>query len=119
MLATADVATATPWAGLQHGPLGAGASLVGSTAVPPGPSAVAVDAATHTVYVASGNNPDGRASGGNTVSVIDARRCNAHAVSRCAGPWPTITVGDLPSAIAVDAATDTVYVTTAATTPSP
>ena len=50
---------ATLWAGLQHGPLGAGASLVGSTPVPPGPSAVAVDAATHTVYVASGNDQDG------------------------------------------------------------
>jgi DNA-binding beta-propeller fold protein YncE len=46
--------------------------------------------------------------------VIDARRCNARAVSRCAGPWPTITVGELPSAVAVDAATHTVYVTTLA-----
>ena len=105
--------TATPWAAWRHGPLGAGASLVGATAVPPSPSAVAVDAATHTVYVASGNNADGPAPGGDTVSVIDARRCNAHALSRCAGPWPTITVGELPSAVAVDAATHTLYVTTA------
>jgi DNA-binding beta-propeller fold protein YncE len=43
--------------------------------------------------------------------VIDARHCNAQDVSRCKGPWPTITVGDLPSSIAVDQATDTVYVT--------
>ena len=105
---------ATLWAGWQHGPLGAGASLVGSTPVPRGPSAVAVDAATHTVYVASGYNLDGPNAGGNTIAVIDARRCNARAVSRCTGPWPTITVGELPSAVAVDAATHTVYVTTLA-----
>jgi DNA-binding beta-propeller fold protein YncE len=112
VLSPAASASTTPWAGWQHGPLGAGASLVGSTAVPRGPSAVAVDAATHTVYVVSGNNPDGPTAGGNTISVIDARRCHARDVSRCGGPWPTITVGDLPSAIAVDAATHTVYVTT-------
>jgi DNA-binding beta-propeller fold protein YncE len=110
--AVAAPATATPWAGWQRGTLGAGASLVGSTAVPPGPSAVAVDAATHTVYVASGNNQNGPNAGGNTVSVIDARRCNAREVSRCAGPWPTIIVGDLPSAIAIDGAAHTMYVTT-------
>jgi DNA-binding beta-propeller fold protein YncE len=45
------------------------------------------------------------------VSVIDDRHCNARAVSRCKGPWPTITVGDLPAGVAVDQATDTVYVT--------
>ena len=43
--------------------------------------------------------------------MIDTRHCNAQDVSRCKGPWPTITVGDLPGGIAVDQATDTVYVT--------
>jgi DNA-binding beta-propeller fold protein YncE len=104
--------TATPWTAWRQSPLGAGASLVGATAVPPGPSAVAVDAATHTVYVASGNNQNGPNAGGNTVAVIDARRCHAREISRCAGPWPTITVGDLPSAIGIDVATHTIYVTT-------
>ena len=58
-----------------------------------GPSALAVDPATHTIYVANGNNDNGPDAGGDTVSVIDARRCNAQDVSRCKGPWPTITVG--------------------------
>ena len=106
--------TATPWAAWRHGPLGSGASLVGSTAVGPGPSAVAADPATHTIYVVSGNNPDGPSADGNTVSVIDARRCNARTVTRCAGPWPAITVDGVPSAVAVDPATHTVYVTTVA-----
>jgi DNA-binding beta-propeller fold protein YncE len=70
-----------------------------------------VDAATHTIYVANGSNPSGPNAGGNTVSVIDARHCTAQDVSRCKGPWPTVKVGNLPSSIAVDQATDTVYVT--------
>jgi DNA-binding beta-propeller fold protein YncE len=73
---------------------------------------VAVDRATDTIYVANGFNPNGPTNaGGDTVSVIDGRHCNARDVSRCKGPWPTIKVGNLPSNIAVDQATDTVYVT--------
>jgi YVTN family beta-propeller protein len=72
---------------------------------------VALDPATHTLYVANGSNPAGPNAGGNTVSVIDDRRCNAQDVSRCKGPWPTITVGNLPAGVAVDQKTDTVYVT--------
>jgi DNA-binding beta-propeller fold protein YncE len=88
-----------------------GSALVGSAPVQPGPSAVAVDRATNTIYVANGFNPNGPTNaGGDTVSVIDGRHCNAQTVSGCKGPWPTITVGDLPSNIAVDQATDTVYV---------
>lgn len=48
-----------------------------------------------------------------TVSVIDTRHCQAQDISLCHGAWPTITVGNLPSSIAVDQATDTVYVTNA------
>jgi DNA-binding beta-propeller fold protein YncE len=89
-----------------------GSALVGSAPVQPGPSAVAVDRATNTIYVASGNNANGPTNaGGDTVSVIDGRHCNALDVSRCKGPWPTVNVGDLPSSVAVDQATDTVYVT--------
>jgi DNA-binding beta-propeller fold protein YncE len=73
---------------------------------------VAVDRATDTIYVANGFNPDGPTSaGGDTVSVINGATCNSRDVSRCRGPWPTIKVGNLPSDIAVDQATDTVYVT--------
>jgi DNA-binding beta-propeller fold protein YncE len=97
-------------AGLAASP-GSGSALVGSAPVGNGPSELALDPATHTIYVANGNNDNGPNAGGNTVSVIDARRCQALDVSRCTGPWPTITVGNQPSTIAIDQTTDTVYVT--------
>jgi DNA-binding beta-propeller fold protein YncE len=87
-----------------------GSALVGSAPAGKGPSVVALDTATHTIYVANGNNANGPNAGGDTVSVIDARHCSAQDVSRCQGPWPTITVGHLPAGIAVDQKTDTVYV---------
>jgi DNA-binding beta-propeller fold protein YncE len=95
---------------------GFGSALVGSAPTGNGPSLLAVNPATHTIYVSNGENNNGPSAGGDTVSVIDARHCNAHDVSRCKGPWPTITVGngtpgDLPSGIAIDRKTDTVYVT--------
>jgi DNA-binding beta-propeller fold protein YncE len=89
---------------------GLGSAQVGSAPTSTGPSELALDPATHTIYVANGNNDNGPNAGGDTVSVIDARRCDAQNVSRCKGPWPTITVGKLPSGIAVDQQTDTVYV---------
>ena len=81
------------------GPFGSfGSALVGSAAVQPGPSAVAVDRATNTIYVANGNNANGQVSpGGDTVSVIDGRRCNGLDDPQCEGPWPTMTVGNVPS----------------------
>jgi DNA-binding beta-propeller fold protein YncE len=100
-----------PTAGPLTGSSGFGSALVGSAPVGNGPSAVALDAATHTIYVANGSNLNGPNAGGNTVSVIDARHCNAQDVSRCKGRWPTITVGNLPAGVAVDQKTDTVYVT--------
>ena len=96
---------------------GFGSALVGSAPTGNSPSLLALSPATHTIYVANGENNNGASTGGgDTVSVIDARHCNAHDVSRCKGPWPTITVGnrtlgDLPSGIAIDRKTDTVYVT--------
>jgi DNA-binding beta-propeller fold protein YncE len=67
------------------------------------PGAVAVDDATGTVYVAN--------SGGNTVSVINARTCNAVRHSGCGQTPPAIAVGPEPLGIAVNQITDTVYVT--------
>jgi DNA-binding beta-propeller fold protein YncE len=90
---------------------GFGSALVGSAPVGNGPSELALDPATDTIYVANGNNDNGPNAGGNSISVIDARHCNAQDVSRCSGPWPTITVGNQPSTIAIDRRTDTVYVT--------
>jgi DNA-binding beta-propeller fold protein YncE len=113
MLMAAVAAQAKPLqaaAGLATSP-GFGSALVGSAPVGKGPSELALDPATHTIYVANGNNDNGPNAGGNTVSVIDARHCDAQDVSTCKGPWPTITVGNLPSTIAIDQHTDTVYVT--------
>jgi DNA-binding beta-propeller fold protein YncE len=97
------------------GPLGVdfgfGSALIGAAPTQPGPSLLAVDPATHTVYVVNGDNADGPNQGGDTVSVIDTRHCSAADVSRCRGPWPTVTVGYDPTSVAVDRATDTVYVT--------
>ena len=93
------------------GPGSLGTATVGSAPVGAGPSVLAIDPATHTLYVANGHNDNGpRSAGGDTLSVIDTRHCRAEDVSRCHGPWPTITVGNLPGAIAVDQASDTVYV---------
>ena len=89
------------------------AASVGVIPVAPQPSAVTIDPATHTAYVASGLNLNGGDFNGNTVTVVDTRRCNAHGVAHCPGPWPTITVGHEPGSIAVDATTGTVYVTSA------
>jgi len=84
---------------------------VGSAPAGVGSSAVAVDPGTTTIYVGNGNNANGPVPGGNTVSVIDGRRCNALTVRGCAGPWPTVTVGNEPSTLTVDLTTHTVYVT--------
>ncbi len=66
------------------------------------PQAVAVDAATDTIYVADLN--------GNTVSVIDGATCNATVTRGCGQAPATVPVGDGPDGIAVNASTDTVYV---------
>jgi DNA-binding beta-propeller fold protein YncE len=89
-------------------------ALVGSAPVGSGPDFTAVDPATHTLYVTNGFNENGNPDGGNTVSVIDVRHCQADDVSRCKGPWPTLTVGSDPnadpSAVTIDQQTDTLYV---------
>ena len=41
--------------------------------------------------------------------MIDGRRCDARSVAGCRGPWPTLTVGNEPSALAIDAAHDTLF----------
>ncbi len=69
------------------------------------PQAVAVDERTHTVYVA-----DWGGGSGNTVSVINAATCNATNHSGCGQTPATITVGGGPFDLAINEATDTVYV---------
>jgi DNA-binding beta-propeller fold protein YncE len=67
------------------------------------PTGLAIDQATATLYVTD--------NGGNTVSVINAGTCNATDQAGCTQTPPTVTVGAGPFAIAVNATTDTVYVT--------
>jgi YVTN family beta-propeller protein len=67
------------------------------------PDGIAVDPLTHTAYVVNG--------GDGTVSVIDTRKCAAQYAAHCPTTLPTIHGVDAPHGIAVDAATDTVYVT--------
>ena len=67
-----------------------------------GPSAIAVDQATRTVYVANFND--------NTVSVVNGAACNATRTSGCGQTPPVTAVGSAPVAIAIDQAVGTVYV---------
>jgi DNA-binding beta-propeller fold protein YncE len=71
------------------------------------PFAVAIDQQTDTVYVA---NADFGASSPATVSVINGATCNAHVTSGCAQTPAAVTVGFTPYGVAVDEATDTIYV---------
>jgi DNA-binding beta-propeller fold protein YncE len=67
-----------------------------------GPADVAVDPVTDTVYVTNGN--DG------TLSVINGATCNGTDTTGCGKTPATDTVGPSPNQLAVDSATDTIYV---------
>ena len=69
------------------------------------PQSVAEDVSTRTLYVAN--------SGDNTVSVVNVAECSSADVAGCARTSSTISVGNLPLGVAVDQATDTVYVANA------
>ncbi|MFZ0130431.1 MAG: YncE family protein [Candidatus Dormiibacterota bacterium] len=73
-----------------------------TTTVGAGPAGIAVDAATHTVYVTSQND--------DTLSVINGATCNASVRSACGRNWPTVSTGTFPQAVAIDQRTRTVYV---------
>jgi YVTN family beta-propeller protein len=66
------------------------------------PYGVAVDPVNKTVYVTAGAD--------NAVSMIDARTCRAGNTSGCGQKPPTVTVGNAPTAIAIDQNSNTVYV---------
>lgn len=63
---------------------------------------LALNAATHTLYASN--------LGGNTLAVIDASACNAMITAGCSQTPETVTVGNGAAGIAIDQATDTVYV---------
>ena len=66
------------------------------------PQFLAVDTADHTVYVAN--------SASNTISVIDARTCNARVTSGCGHVRATIPLGPGPFAVAIAERTHSIYV---------
>src|SRR3954471_7373257 len=66
------------------------------------PQSAAFDPATQTVYIA--NQDD------NTVSVLDARHCNARDTSGCATTPPTIAIGAAAFSMAINPATHSVNV---------
>jgi len=70
-----------------------------------GARGIAVDEATHTVYVAN--------TAADTVSVIDGATCNASVHTGCRQHAPQAPVGLSPRRVAVDEVTSTVYVTNA------
>jgi YVTN family beta-propeller protein len=70
-----------------------------------GPAFAAENYRTHTLYV-----PD---SEDGTVSVVNLATCSSLNVSGCARQSPVIRVGNLPLGLAVDQATNTVYVANA------
>ncbi len=72
--------------------------------VPGGPEFLAFDSVTHTVYVADTNS--------GMVSVLDTRTCNAQSTKGCTRPLGTVSAGAGAFPIAVDQATNTVYVGT-------
>jgi DNA-binding beta-propeller fold protein YncE len=72
------------------------------------PDALAVDQATDTVY--STNLQDSHGNPGDTVAVINGATCNAEVITGCKRTPPTVKVGSGPFGIAVDQATDTIYV---------
>jgi YVTN family beta-propeller protein len=68
-----------------------------------GPDGIAVNPATHTIYVANVTD--------DTVSVLDTDTCNATVSSGCRTPHPRLLrTGKSPRWVTVDQATDTVYV---------
>ena len=73
-----------------------------------GPDAIAVDASTHTVYVA--NTPV------DTLSLLDASSCNATTTTGCrALHSDTMGTGQTPQSVTLDPATATAYVLNLAT----
>jgi hypothetical protein len=66
------------------------------------PQQIEVDETTNTIYVV--NQGDG------TVSVGNGAVCNASNTSGCNQSWPTVTVGQLPQALALNPTNHTLYV---------
>ena len=77
--------------------------IAATVSVGPIPFTLAVNPVTRSVYVTD--------LGAQTVSIIDAGSCNAAHVIGCKRRPATVNVGETPGGIALDARTNTIYVT--------
>ena len=84
-------------------------SLAPTVSTGSGPTGLAYDARTDTLYSANQNS--------NSLSVVATKSCNASDTKGCAQHVGTVAVGSgaLPQGVALDAATDTLYVANAGT----
>ena len=80
----------------------AGLRALRVVAVGEAPSSIAIDHATHTAYIANLQDDD--------VSIVNTQTCNATHRGGCGQIAPTVAVGHQPTDVAIDLATDTVYV---------
>jgi DNA-binding beta-propeller fold protein YncE len=74
---------------------------------PAGPDGLAVDDATHTLYVA--DNHDGDLPG--TLTLVNTATCNGFVTRGCADKFPTVFVGRSPLLAELDPQTGLLYVT--------
>jgi len=74
---------------------------------PAGPYGLAVDDATHTLYVA--DNRDGDMPG--KLTLVSTATCNGFVTSGCGGTFPTVLVGRSPRLAELDTQTGLLYVT--------
>jgi DNA-binding beta-propeller fold protein YncE len=101
---TVDVINGATCDGTDHTGCG---QIAATVTVGLGPVGVAVNDDTNTVYVA--NNFNGDSPG--TVSVIDAATCNGSTTTGCTSHHPMVAIGRSPLLLAIDAKSDTVYIT--------
>jgi DNA-binding beta-propeller fold protein YncE len=100
---TVDVINGATCNGTVHSGCAAVAAMI---TVGMAPTAVAVDDATHTLYVA--NNADGDHPG--SVTIINSATCNATQTAGCAAK-AAIPIGRAALRVAVDASTNEIYIT--------
>jgi DNA-binding beta-propeller fold protein YncE len=101
---TVSVVNGATCNGTDHA--GCASAVVAQAKVGLGAATVVVDDPVHTVYV--DNNADGDLPG--TVSVINGATCNGSVTTSCGATKPTIAVGRSPVGMALDAATQHLYV---------
>lgn len=87
-----------------------GAEHVGTLATQAQTIGLALDRATHTLYVANFLDP-GFEDTSRSVAVVDTDACNGLDQSGCDRTWPTTQVGRGPFALAVDQVTHRVFTT--------